>query len=138
MKQTPDNLESQLCDSYEAQLEKYKVAAHIAEQLPQAFAAGTATEESLAELGKLLQQVATLDQEFSEARQTWNASGRSAGHRLRDLVHATRELLQKLLQLIQRTEDAARQARERLNPELQTALRSVRMHDAYISSQLNR
>ena len=138
MNENPDHLENQLCDSYEEQLDKYKVAVNIAEQLPAAFADGTATEESLAQLGRLLQQVAMLDQQISEARQTWNASGRSAGQRLRDLVHATRELLQRLLQRIGQTESAARQARERLNPELRTALRSVRMRDAYIATQRNR
>jgi methyl-accepting chemotaxis protein len=132
---TAADLEQQLAAAYEKQLERYQQALATAEAVIAAFQAGQDATRDLEQLQASLDQVAEGDGHVRDARRQWDGLARQPGTRLRTAVGRLEQLLNQLIQRIHAAEQLARQARERLVPELNQEARSQQMRAAYASEE---
>lgn len=131
MSQSALAVEDELCRAYEQQAAKYEAVLQLSEQVARAFAEGGDAYEGLRQLNGLLDQIARLDVERKALRSRREALLGSPSSRLKQILERLERLIRETLGQINRAEHSARQARDRLLPELRHEALARQMHQTY-------
>lgn len=109
--------------------ERYAAACTAARRLQDALEADDST--SLTELQRHLTDIAAHEHALADARRDWERGGRPGTPELRQLLAEQTARLEELLAAVQGCLNRLEQARDRLRPELDVALRRQAMQRAY-------
>jgi hypothetical protein len=131
MSQSALAAEDELCRAYEQQAAKYEAVLQLSEQVARAFAEGGDAYEGLRQLNGLLDQIARLDVDGQALRSRWETLLANPSSRLRQILERLERLIRGTIDQINRAEHSARQARDRLLPELRHEALARQMQQTY-------
>lgn len=131
MNQSVRALEDELCRVYEQQATEYQGVLQISEQVARAFAENADADQDLQKLNALLDQIDRRNAEAKALRGRWESLRLKPGSRLKQLLERLERLIRTAIDGIDRAEESARRARDRLLPELRHEALGRQMHQAY-------
>jgi hypothetical protein len=123
--------EMALVQAYRQQADHYRDALHQAGELLETLRAGQDSGEVSRQLAAALEAVAGVETRIAPLKQRWRERAHKPGPQLRNVLTQVTELL---IQLMDRIDQASRQAAERqagLMPELDRLARGQQMHRSY-------
>jgi hypothetical protein len=131
MSETPHELEARLCRVYEQQAEKYESVLRLSDGLEGQLDDRDGSHEQLCRITSLLDEISQMDQQARESRDRWLALQRRPSGRLKQILARLEGLVSETLDQIAKAEACARQAHQRLLPELGREANGERMRRAY-------
>ncbi len=138
MNQAEHSSESVLLAAYTAMSDRYARALALANGLADAFHQPDRGPAQLEQLCAVLDDVAAMEAGVRETRDHWDAAGSRPGAELRDTLDQVARQIAQLLELVRSVERVAESQRTALEPQIDAAALSHRMHRAYSSAMESR
>jgi len=123
--------EAVLCAAYQEEAVFYSQALAATASLVHALQQGADPSGKLPHILGCLDQVAAVEARLETIKAAWQRSGDKPGPLLHGALTQIRELIEQLAAGIQEAEQAARQRKSQLEPELEAIARRSQMQRAY-------
>lgn len=119
-----------VCDAYLQQIDRYERAIDTAKSLTAAFSDGRDASAGLRMLDQMLNEVAELQKQIEPFREHVLSSV-ATNDRMQEVARQLADAIKVLIDEVGAAEDEARQARDRLVPELSQETRRQKMRATY-------
>jgi hypothetical protein len=134
MNATVDVLEEELREIWRQQAVRYEAALGVSRRLAEKFLEGEDTYEPLQQLNAILDEMATLNQRSAELQPRWASARRRPSGELTAAWARLEAAMRQLIDTLDQAEACARDARQRLLPELGREAVAKHMQRAYTAS----
>ena len=138
MSQTPNPNSDQILTSiYSQQASLYEQILKRSDGLPDAFSQRKGTEEVLAEMNKVMNQITLLNQQLAPVRDQWTSSGCQPSVELTRAIKRVEQLIVGLIKQIDTAEGSAKEAKNAMVPTMSEENARRKMRAAYTSASRN-
>lgn len=117
--------------AYEQEAECYQRALQLAEDLPALLQQGQDTDEKLRQILTCCDEVKAIEARIAQTKKRWQDQDEELGPELQSVLDRVTELITRLGARIREAEQQAGMQKARLVPELDAAIRSRQMQQAY-------
>ena len=126
--------EKTLAGHYQQQAVQYQHVLELVRGLPATIEQGASIDQSLSQLGLMLEEIQSGESQISAVRDRWLASQSKPGRELGQALQTVKELIESLIAKVAVAEQTARKAKMRLFPEMNAESLGRRMQAAYGSA----